>query len=278
MLAGHSALFCPPELNLLPFETMVDRRARLGACRMERYRELGLHPEQGLQRALMELQGLDAAASERMIQRWIDSNQSIASVYSMLSEFATPRWLVDKSAFYAAAISTLRNAEKLFNAPLYIYLFRHPYAVIESLVRNRFRPGPNRDLLGAGEALWTDTNANILGFLAAVGQERQIRIGYEELVCEPARVVTRLCSFLGIGFEEAILHPYEGKRMTDGIRPGLPALGDIGFDRHLSIDSRLGSRWTRIRIPVPLTRALPIAEALGYELPLGTAATEVVPR
>jgi hypothetical protein len=267
MLAGHTGLFCPPELNLLPFETMAERAAKLGECRMERYREVGLNPAQGLERALMELEGIDAEQSRRHIEQWNHSGESTASVYSILGDLAKPRRLVDKSPFYTASAETLKRAERLFSNPLYLYLFRHPYSVIESLVRNRYRPGPTRDLTHAAESLWARANSNIIEFLSAIEPERQTHVRYEELVREPADVMGRLCLFLGIPFQEAALNPYEGQRMTDGIGEGLAALGDIDFRRHDGIDAQLGDCWRRIRLPRPLTVAIPIARSMGYELP-----------
>lgn len=267
MLAGHSSLFCPPELNLLPFETMSERDAKLGACRMQRYRDIGLTPAQGLQRALMELQATDADSTLRLIDTWIQSQEPVARVYARLCELALPRRLVDKSPFYAASVETLRRAEQLFNRPLYIYLFRHPYAVIRSLVRNRFRPSPNRDLFRAGESLWTSTNSNILRFLANIEKHRQVHIQFEALVGEPAQVMVELCSFLDLPFEKDVLRPYDGRRMTDGVSPDLPALGDVDFERNQSIDPRMGDCWKAFRLPILLTNAAPVARDLGYALP-----------
>ena len=57
MLAGHPNLSSPPELHLLPFETMVEREQELGVS------QLG----EGLKRAFMALQGVDAAASQKLM-------------------------------------------------------------------------------------------------------------------------------------------------------------------------------------------------------------------
>ena len=55
MLAGHPALFSPPEMVLAPFATMAERRKKLD----ERFWEKG-----GLRRTLMELLQVDAAAAK----------------------------------------------------------------------------------------------------------------------------------------------------------------------------------------------------------------------
>lgn len=267
MLAGHPDLFCPPELNLLSFTTMAQRDARLGECRMERYRELGLRPTHGLLRALMELQVLDVTSSQRLIDSWVEADEPVASVYSTLCRWAAPRRLVDKSSFYGASMPTLRRSEELFGRPRYIYLRRHPYPVIASLIRNRFRSEPGRNLARTAEILWARVNSNIVQFLRDVEPERYIEISYENLVDEPTHTMSKLCSFLAIPFHEALVMPYSGSRMTDGVRAGLPALGDVDFHRHIRIEPELGRAWESIRLPRLLSIAVPVAQALRYELP-----------
>jgi hypothetical protein len=267
MLAGHADLFCPPELNLLPFVSMAGRATELGECRMERYRDIGLHPAQGLVRALMELEQVSAEQSCYIVEEWVRADKPVAALYTTILDLAKPRVLVDKSTLYATSLETLRRAEELFAKPLYVYLFRHPYSVIESLVRNRYRCGPDRDPVGAAEALWARTNSNIVQFLSAIEPQRRAQVRYEELVQEPESTMRQLCDFLAIPFEPATLDPYRELRMTDGVRPGIPGLGDADFLRHGAIDPRLGDRWRRIRVGPPLTAAAPIAQFLGYELP-----------
>ena len=74
MLAGHPQMFCPPELHLLPFGTMQERTQALGTTYLD----------EGVQRALMELKGLDAGASKALIQEMIDQDLSIQEVYRRL--------------------------------------------------------------------------------------------------------------------------------------------------------------------------------------------------
>jgi Sulfotransferase family len=267
MLAGHPDLFCPPELNLLSFETLAQRDAQLGACRMERYREMGLSPAQGLLRAVMELQALDAASSQRVIDSWVEAEEPVGSVFTKLSRWSAPRRLVDKSTFYGASMQTLRRAEELFAAPRYIYLHRHPYPVVASLIRNRFRGQSGRDLARTAEALWARVNSNILQFLRDLEPERYIQISYESLVAEPAPTMSEVCSFLAIPLHEAVVMPYSGSRMTDGVRAGLPALGDVDFHSHTRIEPELGRAWETLSLRCPLSIAVPVAKALRYELP-----------
>jgi len=79
----------------------------------------------------------------------------------------------------------------------------------------------------------------------------------------------RLCYFLGIAFDRAILEPYEGRRMTDGVHPQSLPIGDPNFLKHDKIDPSLGEAWKRIRLPHMLADgARRVASVLGFELPM----------
>jgi thioesterase domain-containing protein len=148
MLAGHSRLLSPPELHLLPFETMGERARSLGEGQKKGLGE-------GLVRVLMELRGIDAEASGAMVRRWAEEDLPVQAVYRRLHDMAEGRLVVDKSPSYVSRLATLLRAEALFEGARYVQLVRHPYAVIESIVRNRMhrmtmpdgfaaRPAPDR--------------------------------------------------------------------------------------------------------------------------------------
>jgi pimeloyl-ACP methyl ester carboxylesterase/NAD(P)-dependent dehydrogenase (short-subunit alcohol dehydrogenase family)/aryl carrier-like protein len=262
MLAGHPALFCPPELHLLPFTSMAERHRELEQS------YLG----EGLQRALMELEGIDATASKALIDGWNKQGMPIKEVYARLQQLASPRLLVDKSPTYARSLETLQRAEKLFAEAQYIDLTRHPYAMIESFVRQRMNK-----IIGASDAdphllaeqIWLQTNQNVLDFFQQVPPQRQHIVRYEELVSQPEKVASSLCRFLGIPMEQAILKPYEGERMTDGVHTRSLSIGDPNFLTHDKIDPALAEVWKKISLPHPLGQlAGQVAATLGYDLPM----------
>lgn len=261
MLAGHPALFSPPELHLLPFDSMQHRQKELGLT------YLG----EGLQRAFMELMELDANGGQSLVDALVAQDLPIQRVYSQLQELAGERLLVDKSPSYGANIETLERAELFFEDPKYIHLVRHPYSAIESSVRIRIDK-----LLGAGdvdphefsEQIWATMNRRIHDFLQQVEPSRRYLLRFEDLVVEPARVARELCQFIGIPYDNALLTPYEGNRMTDGIHAVSMSTGDPNFLKHGGIDSELGERWKEIELPRQLGPfARQVAEELGYELP-----------
>ena len=261
MLAGHPHLFSPPELHLLPFETMV-----------EWHQELSLsYLGEGLQRSLMELMALDADTSKLLVDGFIDQNVPIQTIYTKLQELAAPRTLVDKSPTYASSIQVLRRAENLFKASKYIHLVRHPYAVIESLVRNRMDKLwgiVDGDPYALAEQVWTQSNQNVLDFQRQVGPERHHLMYYETLVTHPAQEMERLCQFLAVPFDAAMLHPYQGQRMTDGVYAESMPISDPNFLKHTQIDPTLAQVWQQIQLPRPLGDwACQVAQELNYELP-----------
>ncbi|NEO69631.1 type I polyketide synthase [Moorena sp. SIO3H5] len=261
MLAGHSSLLSPPELHLLPFDTMKERQEQLNLS------YLG----EGLQKTFMEVKNLDATASQALIKDLESQNLSIQQVYGMLQEHIAPRLLVDKSPTYAMEPTILERGEALFANSKYIYLVRHPYSVIESFVRMRMQK-----LVGLGEEnpyrvaeqVWAKSNQNILNFLSQLEPERQHQIHYEDLVTEPESVLSQLCDFLNIAFEPELLQPYQGDRMTGGVHQKSLSISDPNFLKHNTIDESLADKWKTIQLPYPLkSETQRIASQLNYELP-----------
>nr|4GBM_A Chain A, CurM Sulfotransferase [Moorena producens] len=261
MLAGHSSLFSPPELHLLPFNTMKERQEQLNLS------YLG----EGLQKTFMEVKNLDATASQALIKDLESQNLSIQQVYGMLQENIAPRLLVDKSPTYAMEPTILERGEALFANSKYIYLVRHPYSVIESFVRMRMQK-----LVGLGEEnpyrvaeqVWAKSNQNILNFLSQLEPERQHQIRYEDLVKKPQQVLSQLCDFLNVPFEPELLQPYQGDRMTGGVHAASLSISDPNFLKHNTIDESLADKWKTIQLPYPLkSETQRIASQLSYELP-----------
>jgi acyl transferase domain-containing protein/alpha-beta hydrolase superfamily lysophospholipase len=261
MLAGHPALFAPPELHLLPFETMSQRQHALAST------YLG----EGLQRALMELLGIDAAAAGSLLEEMTTGGTTIQQVYARLIALAAPRVLVDKSPSYAMAFRNLERAEHLFAGAKYIHLTRHPYAVIESFVTARMHKlltAEEVDPYRFAEQVWVEANRHILDFAARLEPARYHRIAFESLVTHPRAETERLCAFLGYPFDEALLYPYEGHRMTDGVHASSAPIGDPNFLSHHDIDTAAGSVWQHIRLPRQLgAQTQELADRLGYALP-----------
>jgi acyl transferase domain-containing protein len=264
MLAGHPKLFCPPEVNLLFFENMREWRENIGFGHEMEW------TTGGLQWAFMELMGLDSTAGQALVDRFVAENTPAQEIFGKLQELSAPRLLVDKTPSYALDPATLWRSEEMFDQPKYIFLYRHPYPVMESLLRVRFDRLFGPSLFGdtevdphvVAETVWALCNRNLFDFFSRVDTKRVLWVQYEQLVREPAPVMTRVCEFLEIPFDERVLQPYDGKRerMMGG-------LGDPNILQHKGIEKGLGESWKKIKWPRPLDPStLELAARLGYEV------------
>jgi acyl transferase domain-containing protein/acyl-CoA synthetase (AMP-forming)/AMP-acid ligase II/pimeloyl-ACP methyl ester carboxylesterase/acyl carrier protein len=260
MLAGHPLLSSPPELHLLPFNDMKERAEELSIS------YLG----EGLQRALMELQQIDAPTAQNLVEKFTQENKSIQEVYQYLLDGVGDKLLIDKSPTYANDLETLNNGELLFENAKYIHLVRHPYSVIESFTRLRMDKlvGEEGNPYKIAENIWSESNKNTLEFLSQIDNSKYHLVYYEELVKQPRLVMENLCDFLEIPFDENVLNPYQGDRMTDGIYNKSMSVGDPNFLKHKDIDPTLADTWKEISLPYKLSDfACDLAHSLSYELP-----------
>ncbi len=262
MLAGHSRLFAPPELELLGFGTMAERA---GA-----YAGRNAFALEGLLRAVMELRDCDADAARAWVAQGERDGLTVADVYRQLQEAGGGRLLVDKTPSYALDIDTLRRAEQMFDQPLYVHLVRHPRATIDSYVEAHmdqvydfpFAPTAQAELV------WMLCHRNILDFVAEMEPRRVHRLRFEELVKTPRQAMTALCDFVGVPFEDALLAPYEGRRMADGLHAASRMMGDPKFHQHRGIAAEVADRYKQAAGALrPQTWQL--AARLGYQVPAG---------
>ncbi len=271
MLAGHPALFCPPELHLLPFHTLAERQTALA----DSY--LG----EGLQRAVMALRGLSVTESQALLADWTDQGMTVAQVYGQLQTWAGDRTLVDKSPTYGFSAATLERIPALFTGAKCIHLVRHPYAVIDSFVQNRMDKIlslPKQDPYALAEQVWHQSNHHIGQFLAQQDPQHHYFLRYEDLVTDPTAAMTDLCAFLGIPFHPAVVDPYgtqaAAERMTDGVQARSRPIDDPNFHQRRTIDPTLATAWQRITLPRPLSpHSQALAQSYGYALVPAAVAT-----
>jgi amino acid adenylation domain-containing protein len=268
MLGGHPSLFAPPELELLSFATLAERREELSG-RYQFWLE-------GTIRALMQIDDLDAERAAALMRDCESRGLTTQQFYALMQERIGARTLVDKTPSYALEERVLRRAENYFDGARYIHLLRHPLGMIRSFeeakleqVFFRYRhPFTRREL---AELVWVVSQQNILKFLETVPTTRQHRMSFERLVREPQAVLDELCAFLGVEFHPEMLQPYrdKGTRMTDGIHPLSKMLGDVKFHEHQGIDAGAADSWkTAPQRATPLGDATrELAAVLGYELP-----------
>ncbi|MDZ7402463.1 MAG: amino acid adenylation domain-containing protein [candidate division KSB1 bacterium] len=276
MLAGHPQLFAPPELDLLSFNTLRERKAAFE-------KELTIWLEAAW-RAIMEIKSCDLAEAQRIMAECEERNLSTKEFYALLQEWIGDKILVDKTPSYPLDIEILKRAEADFEDVKYIHLVRHPYATIYSFLeakldKNFFRyesPFTRREL---AELIWLVCHQNILEFLKDIPAERQYRLKFEDLVSDPETYVRQICQFLQVDFNEDMLKPYQGKRMTDGVTEKSQMVGDFKFYLHKKIDDNAAHRWKKVHSEDFLSEfSWSLAEQLGYEREPATSGEELQPK
>ncbi|HKP11358.1 MAG TPA: sulfotransferase [Blastocatellia bacterium] len=265
MLAGHHQLFAPPELLLLPFYSLKQRKEKY-------FGDRGVWSE-GIIRAIMEIKRCDGGEAKELLEHCQERDLTIQEFYALIQKWLGDRMLVDKSPSYSQSREVLQHAEDYFENPLYIHLVRHPGAMIRSYEEQRLDQLSLSVKLGyssrqLGELLWILGHQNILGFLGTVPRARQCRVVFEDLVREPRRVMEQVCEFLKLEFDEEVLTPHQNKaqKMTDGPHALSRMLGDAKFHTFKSIDPTVADRWKYADQPLVVSdMAWRLAEELGYE-------------
>jgi hypothetical protein len=264
MLGGHSRMVAPPELELLSYNDLRQRR--------EAFSGRESFWQQGTVRALMQLRSCDREEAEREMARYEADGMTTQGFYRVMQEAAGDALLVDKTPFYAFDMETLRRAEDEFEGALYIHLVRNPYGMIRSYeeahvdqIFPRFSTSfPTRKL---GEVIWTVCEQNIHSFLESVPAERQQRVNFEHLVQEPERVMREVSNWLGFEYEPGMIDPYleKQKRMTDGVHEVSKPLGDIKFLDHIGIEGHRAESWrSHYHEEFLSEETWKVAERLGY--------------
>ncbi|HEV2843454.1 MAG TPA: condensation domain-containing protein, partial [Thermoanaerobaculia bacterium] len=242
MLGGHPQLFSPPELELLSFNTLQERKAAF-AGRDAFWLE-------GVIRAVMEIRGCGAEEAEALVEECEREDLTTLDFYGRMQEWLGGRILVDKTPSYTLDPSILRRAEEGFEEPRYIHLIRHPLGMIHSFEEAKldqifFRqehPFTRRQL---AELIWLSSHQNIMEFLREVPAGRQHWVHFEDLLAEPEATLRSLCGFLGLDYHPDMAEPYKRKsaRMTDGVHAESRMLGDVKFHQHAGVEASVAERW-----------------------------------
>ncbi len=241
MLAGNKKLFSPPELDLLSFNTLRERREAFSEEGLEIWLEATI-------RAIKELKQTDVDEARRIMDSFVAQDMTVKEYYRTLQEWMGDRILVDKSPTYPFDPEILNRAEQDFGQAKYIHLLRHPYAMVYSFIeakldQNFFRykhPFTRREL---AELIYIISHQNINRFLQKIPDERKMLLRFEDLLLDPYNEMLRICDFLNIEFDPDMLNPYQGNKMTDGVSKHSQMVGDFKFYLHKNIDTSVTDRW-----------------------------------
>ncbi len=264
ILGGNPQLFAPPELELLTFNTLGERKAAFSG----RYSFWA----EGTIRTIMQIRECSPEEAIALMEELEAKNLSTKQFYQLIQQWLGDKILVDKTPSYSIDLETLKRTEINFQNPLYIHLVRHPYATMRSYEEARVEqtfpyqhPFNRREL---AELVWLISHQNILKFLQQVPQHRQYQVKFEDIVSQPQTSVEGLCQFLGLEFHPDMLQPYKEKkqRMTDGIYAQSRMVGDVKFHEHQSINASTADSWKQYYTSDFLGDVTwGLAESLGYQ-------------
>ncbi|NOX38151.1 MAG: amino acid adenylation domain-containing protein [Calditrichaeota bacterium] len=268
MLGGNPRLFAPPELQLLNFTTLQERRQVLSG-RDEFWRD-------GTIRALMAMKDCDVDEARRIMEAYEQEDLTVKEFYRLMQEWIDDRLFVDKTPNYALSLDILNRAELYFENNKYIHLIRHPYGMIPSFRKARlhvfyppfFTTEHAFTARQLAELVWVISNRNILKFLENIPGERQFRLYYEDLVTRPREVMEQICEFLEIEFHPDMLDPQKDrkKRMTDALNELSKMLGDVRFHEHRGISANRAYKWKEeLKEDYLSDLTWELVEHLGYE-------------
>ncbi len=265
MLGGNPRLFAPPELELLSFDTLEERRAAFPG-RNSFWLE-------GVTRAVMEIRRCTAEEAEALLAELErEGTATTRGLYRRMQEWIGDRLLVDKTPSYALDLSVLRRAEETFEGARYVHLLRHPYGMIRSFEEAKleqvfFRHPHSFSRRELAELIWLVCQRNILEFLAGIPAERKMLVRFEDLLASPETELRSISRFLGVEYHPDMAEPYKEKsaRMTDGIHQWSRMLGDVKFHQHSGIDRSAAERWREMAREGFLGEVTwGLAEELGY--------------
>jgi len=267
ILAGHPRLFAPPELYLLMYDDLRQRRLELAG-------EVNSHLLEGTIRALDELHGCGPDEAEALMAGFEEQAMPTRDFYGYLQSRLSDRLLVDKTPLYPLDPAILARAEVDFDEPLYIHLVRHPYGMIRSYEESqldRFAPVLYENTFHRrqlAELTWYVCHQNIVEFQKRIPQSRWLQVRFESLVTSPEREISSICGFLGLELDPAMLEPYSypERRMLSGSKQLTRMPGDLKFHLHKGIAPEAASRWQQyLRTGFLGDPTWELATSLGYE-------------
>ena len=255
MLDQHPEIESPEELHLLHFDSYSQRYSSLNEDSTK-------HLLGGTIRLRSKINNISLEQSRDVEDDLISSHQSILHFYDEINDRFEGKYLVDKTPSYTYSKETLERILKLFPDAKFIYLARHPSAVIKSLIDSQLSeiiPFTRRyggDQSSIPEMLWSLCNSNIQSMLSSTSPSNVHYVNYEDLVLTPKETISSIINFLGLSFYEQCVDPYSENQ--DEIDTNQYA-GDLKFFLENRIVNDRADKWrdfSELHALSPLTQDL----------------------
>lgn len=253
MLMGHPSVYAPPELHLAEFDSMRERERRII--------ESGQHwKTMGLAQTVGHLTGWNKWEAFHYTSHLTKRDIPVAEVYRLIHALCPKPIVVDKSPSLTLDAINMLEIERKFEQPKYIFLTRHPSAVIESIMSKQIDPPFPKYSFDPAEGRWRTANDNVLRFLGTISAERWHRLTFEDLMEDTEGTLRKVTDFLGILYHSPMADAYEGNRLQGGI-------GCINLPQRKKVEKELGERWKHVRLSHKLSKETEaLALRLGYVL------------
>ena len=96
---------------------------------------------------------------------------------------------------------------------------------------------------------------------------RAQRVFYEDLLREPARVLSEICQLLGIAYNPSMAEPYDTEAVQTFRSVQSVSTTDPKLLRRNKIEPAQAEKWRRVQLPQPLSEeAKALAVGYGYSL------------
>lgn len=251
MLMGHPSLYAPPELHLAEFRSMRERERQFAEAGQD-------WKTMGLVQTIVHLNGWNKWQAFHYLSHLTKRDVPVPEIYRMIHGLCPKLVLVDKSPSLAL---NLHRIEENFQNPRYLFLTRHPYTAIESMMMNRVNPPFPKHTFPKAEQIWSEVNSNILSFLENIPLGRWHRLSFEELVTKTDKTLRGVTDFLGLPECSSMADAYEGDRLQEGI-------GCVNLPKRQHVESELAEAWKSIHFERPLLpETVALAAELGYACP-----------
>jgi hypothetical protein len=187
--------------------------------------------------------------------------EGVRRVFELYARKQGKRRYADKSPRYALHMGRIVD---LLPEACFLHVIRDGRNVALSLIEQPF--GPNS--LGGCSIHWRDHVQHARAAGKALGKARYQELKYEDLIDEPEACLSRLCDFIGLRFDEEMLHYFE---RADSV---IATTGQQGHHRSLFLPPTKSIRsWqdsmSGPQVGVFESSAGDLLKSLGYELVAG---------
>jgi hypothetical protein len=208
LLAGHPDIYGFPEMLLFETDTVGGFLDRTDLPQpWARVQEIRLS---GILRAVSDLlEGSQENPSIGRAKEWLTerSHWSPPQLMDYLLACAYPKIGLEKCPDTVNSDDTLDAFFGYYSQSRYIHLTRHPATSMRSMIRYWDALNSDKErLVVTAASVWYKSHLRIMNRLSRLPRQRWLRIRSEDIVGNPATWLPRVLDWLGLHYDEQIIH------------------------------------------------------------------------